>query len=159
MKTATLILFALQTATLADEAVTLIAPDQNPSPALTLAQGDVAELKFMSVGQGSAFHVKAGGVDFNFFAQSPATTGPVTVAGPAEIRYSSGGAFPAFATFSVKRAGTASGPVPIPQEAGTTWTVILEASSDLVNWTAVQPGDYPSSTPQRYFRTRLVKKT
>ena len=39
-----------------------------------------------------------------------------------------------------------------------TWQVILEASTDLVNWTPVAPGDYPSASPQRFFRTRLVKR-
>jgi len=85
----------------------------------------------------------------------------IVIAGPAEIKLNCGaGGQPgsAIATFDVTRAGTASGPVPIPQEAGTVWQVILEASSDLTNWTAVQPGDYPSSTPQKYFRTRMVRK-
>ena len=62
------------------------------------------------------------------------------------------------ATIEVTRAGTASNATVIPQEAGTTWQVILEASTDLVNWTPVPPGDCPSASLQRFFRTRLVKR-
>jgi hypothetical protein len=68
------------------------------------------------------------------------------------------GAGSAFATFTITRSGIASPPAEIPQEAGTTWDVILESSSDLVNWTAANPGVYSGTEPKRFFRTRMVKK-
>ncbi len=157
----------------ADQVKTLIATTPGLAGGeIVLEDGDSAELQFCSYnaaagGPGSAqVMITAGGTTIGVVtavANSGAnstptyTLNPVKIAGPATVKFQASQA-PHFATFKICRAGTASGPVPIPQEAGTTWSVILEASSDLVNWTAVQPGDYPSSTPQRYFRTRLVKK-
>ena len=88
------------------------------------------------------------------------TTNPIKIVGPGslKIKHNPGSGIPGFATFEVNRAGTASNATAIPLEAGTTWQVILEASTDLVNWTPVAPGDYPSASPQRFFRTRLVKR-
>ena len=61
-------------------------------------------------------------------------------------------------TFDVKRIGTASPPAEVPQEAGSNFDVILEQSSDLVNWTPANPGAYPGTETKRFFRTRIVKK-
>lgn len=83
---------------------------------------------------------------------------PVKVVGPASLKMVGQNGSEGFATIEVTRAGTASNATVIPQEAGTTWQVILEASTDLVNWTPVPPGDYPSASLQRFFRTRLVKR-
>lgn len=178
------IVIALPLAANAGEHVTLTAENSagnavDSSP-ITLNPGDTAELKFAhhlrfrSTGDTWILRmvVSTGGKEYEIPAVSTAqTTGgtytysinPIKIAGPAVIkmRVGDGGATPAgsgFSTLEVTRAGTATSPVPIPAEAGTTWQVVLESSSDLVNWTAVMPGDYPSSTPQRYFRTRLIRK-
>ena len=169
MKTLATLLCLIHTAA-ADEKVTLIAKNTannaGQSEVLTLGVGDSALFEY---GDGastapitSTCIATIAGTAFDFSIFASASSRPFSVAGPATIKLSVGGAGSAsgavFATFNVHRAGTASGPVPIPQEAGTTWQVILEASSDLVNWITVNPGDFPASTPQRYFRTRLVKK-
>ena len=93
------------------------------------------------------------------------STNPVKIVGPGSFKMKlgyeaspGGGSEKQFATVEVNRAGVDGNPAAIPVEAGTTWQVILEASTDLVNWTAVAPGDYPSASPQRFFRTRLVKR-
>jgi hypothetical protein len=62
------------------------------------------------------------------------------------------------ATFAVTRVGTASPPAAVPQEAGSSFDVILEQSSDLVNWTPANPGEYSGTETKRFFRTRIVKK-
>ena len=62
------------------------------------------------------------------------------------------------ATFTVTRVGTASPPAEVPQEAGSNFDVILEQSSDLVNWTPANPGAYSGTETKRFFRTRIVKK-
>jgi hypothetical protein len=62
------------------------------------------------------------------------------------------------ATFKVTRAGTATPPAEVPQEAGSNFDVILEQSSDLVNWTPANPGSYSGTETKRFFRTRIVKK-
>jgi hypothetical protein len=80
------------------------------------------------------------------------------IAGPAVIRLNPMGDSATYATFSVKRVGTASPPAEVPQEAGSNFDVILEQSSDLVNWTPANPGAYSGTETKRFFRTRIVKK-
>jgi hypothetical protein len=142
------------------------------SSSITLVKGDTAELKYVNDSRGSgAMVVSTEGKEFNLaptFVDKRVV--PIVVAGPATIKMRSGfdlSGLPAgvlsqagrvFATIEVTRAGMASNAATIPQEAGTTWQVILEASTDMVNWTPVPPRDYPSASPQRFFRTRLVKR-
>ena len=87
--------------------------------------------------------------------------GPPEISGPASIKVLddvTGGAIRYLATFDVTRVGSASPPACIPQEAGSTFNVILESSSDLVNWTPANPGSYPGLETKRFFRTRIVKQ-
>ena len=42
----------------------------------------------------------------------------------------------------------------IPENASTNVRVILEQSTDLINWTAASPGVFPPSTAKRFFRVR-----
>ena len=44
----------------------------------------------------------------------------------------------------------------IPENAKTNVSVILEQSTDLVNWTAANPGDFTPSTSKRFFRVRTA---
>ena len=44
----------------------------------------------------------------------------------------------------------------IPENAKTNVSVILEQSTDLVNWTAANPGDFAPSTSKRFFRVRTA---
>ena len=163
-----LLCFSLCASTLcrAGEKVTLVVETPGSqygySQTLTLNQGESAEL-VTSTGYVLRVLANIQGKDFDLSPTNGITSARLVIAGPAVIKLRISDpvvpeAFSGFATFDVHRVGTASAPVPIPQEAGTTWQVILEASSDLVNWTAVNPGDFPSSTPQRYFRTRLVRR-
>jgi hypothetical protein len=157
----------------AGEKVTLIAESQASqlgySEPLTLEQGESAELIFIGSAvtapssPNSRVIVTIKGTTFDLNPSNSTTNRPLSLAGPAVIKLQVGDSSftegrTAFATFDVTRTGTASNPTPFPNEAGTVWQVILEASADLVNWTPVAPGDYPSSTPQHYFRTRLVKR-
>lgn len=94
-------------------------------------------------------------VDFN-----GSSSLPFELAGPAVIRiipYRADTEHSA-ATFAVTRVGTASPPAEVPQEAGSNFDVILEQSSDLVNWTPANPGTYSGTETKRFFRTRIVKK-
>lgn len=50
----------------------------------------------------------------------------------------------------------ASQVVVIPENAAANADVILEQSTDLINWTAALPGSYAPSTAKRFFRVRLV---
>ena len=66
-------------------------------------------------------------------------------------------------TFGITRANavpavTPSNAVVIPNDAAGTFQVILESSTDLITWTAANPGSYSGTTQQRFFRTRIVKQ-
>jgi hypothetical protein len=148
------------------------------SATVTLNAGDTAQLIFASGGVSQQFRMVAtmGNSTFEIPAMQiigtrPATAGevygtnPIKIVGPGSFKMKlgtdtnpGGGSEKQFATVEVNRAGIDGNPAAIPLEAGTTWQVILEASTDLVNWTPVAPGDYPSASPQRFFRTRLVKR-
>ena len=45
----------------------------------------------------------------------------------------------------------------IPDDGSGNYEVSLESTSDLVNWTAVAPGVYPSTTARRFFRVSVKK--
>jgi len=65
-------------------------------------------------------------------------------------------------TFSIQRANspttaTPANAVVIPEDATGQYQVILESSTDLITWTAANPGNYGGSTEKRFFRTRIVK--
>jgi hypothetical protein len=156
------------------------------SETLTLNEGDTAKVIFAYDSgmlyfyspSNSSIAVTVKSTSFNIPIAAPSGGGttstatpsqiraskPIAIAGPATIRLqstngnSSNGGISAIVTLSINRAGTASPPSSIPQEAGTTWDVILESSSDLVNWTTSNPGEYSGTEPKRFFRTRIVKK-
>lgn len=84
---------------------------------------------------------------------------PFQLAGPAVVRILADDfASTSTATFAVTRVGTVSPPAEVPQEAGSSFDVILEQCSDLVNWTPANPGAYSGTETKRFFRTRIVKK-
>jgi hypothetical protein len=68
----------------------------------------------------------------------------------------------AVATLEVTRPAspsvTPSNAAVIPVDANGTFNVILESSTDLITWTAANPGDYSGNTVKRFFRTRIVRK-
>lgn len=53
---------------------------------------------------------------------------------------------------------TPSNSVVIPTDATGPVNVILESSTDLVTWTAANPGTYGASTTKRFFRVRAVNQ-
>jgi hypothetical protein len=131
------------------------------SDIVTLGEGDTATLVYSNVTDGAAFvtYVKQ---SFYWSNRLTTTTNPrIVITGPATIQFSleitPSGSPKGLATFEINRAGIASPPAAIPQEAGTTWNVILESSSDLINWTPANPGNYSGTEPKRFFRTRMVK--
>jgi hypothetical protein len=136
------------------------------SASITLGQGDSLDLIYSNtVSSGLYLVVTIGGKELAMptLVSGPHGTiaNPVKIAGPATVKARIGPFTPVqtgLITVDVTRAGLASPPAAIPMEAGATYQVILEASTDLVNWTAVSPGDYAAASPQRFFRTRMVKK-
>ena len=111
---------------------TLVAPSTNStSPELTLAQGDVAEMKYCSfdatgIGRGPVqVLVTTAGKTFSLSVvlyesgtggASAYKLNPIKIAGPATLKLmvdSTPNVGAQFATFDVTRAGTASAPVPM----------------------------------------------
>lgn len=50
-----------------------------------------------------------------------------------------------------------SSSVVIPEDAAGPVTIVMESSTDMVTWTAANPGTYGTSTPRRFFRIRAVR--
>jgi hypothetical protein len=154
------------------------APANAQTAVLTLAAGESAKVKWtatstaseptnlsgfvaarMSVTIGEVTKVAA-----LFTGASQPATIPLEVAGPATLALSAslGPEDYAIATLEVTRPAspsvTPSNAAVIPVDANGTFTVILESSTDLITWTAANPGDYSGNTVKRFFRTRIVKK-
>jgi hypothetical protein len=134
------------------------------SEAITLDQGESAKLLYGSPNFSAKLSCVIGTKTFELSCFKAGTwdINPLVIAGPATIKLKSGGAGSAagtgFVTLCIKRVGLAGSHTSIPQEAGATFDVILESSSDLVNWLAVNPGEYSGTEARRFFRTRIVKK-
>lgn len=168
------LLFSSMPAYAADEGSVTLVSDDSSTNSLTLEKGESAKLVFTkkayiigATGGGASspefvdFRIRIGDRTFSFANQ--AGGGGFTIAGPAVITLdnmqgSAADSNRGIATFEVKKIGTASPPAQVPQEAGSNFDVILEQSSDLVNWTPANPGAYAGTETKRFFRTRIVKK-
>lgn len=53
---------------------------------------------------------------------------------------------------------TPSNAIVIPTDAGGPVDIVLESSTNLVDWVQVLPGTYGTSSQLRYFRVRAVRK-
>jgi hypothetical protein len=174
---------SVSSAALAGDVVTLTykkgasEADNARTATLTLAAGESAKAKWGGMGDGpdGIYPTVAAKVTITIgdttktgmlFSQAGDSFVPMEVAGPAKIVISSFGSQEnlefAIATFEVTRLAapsvTPSNAAVIPEDANGTFTVILESSTDLITWTAANPGDYSGNTVKRFFRTRIVKK-
>lgn len=128
----------------AGDAASVVSKAFNPSVKAELAGGPTVTL------------MELGGIDFS----------PLQIAGPAVLRISMSNAYPVsqvgWATVSITRAGSPAaapnGTVVIPEDATGQFQVLLESSTDLITWTAANPGTYGGSTQKRFFRTRIMKQ-
>lgn len=103
------------------------------SQTITLNQGDTARLLYFHTSADSAslacvINAQPYSINLN---RTEIPQRQITISGPATIQLTLGGPARALASFQITRAGLSSPPASIPQEAGTTWEVILESSSDL----------------------------
>ena len=157
------------------------------SATITLAEGDVAELlfapipvendydeaerrtvEFVTAGQTFSWQTivvpPGSSSSGSYIWAGVASMQPLKVAGPGTLRLTSTHADTKTAvTFGITRANaipsvTPSNAVVIPNDAAGTYQVILESSTDLITWTAANPGSYSGTTQQRFFRTRVVKQ-
>ena len=142
--------------------------DNAKTAVLTLAAGESAKVKFFQASNSDSapqLELSTGGIVI------PPTMPNINllqeVAGPATVRLVPWTAAATLAegyliTLEVTRPAspsvTPSNAAVIPVDANGTFTVILESSTDLITWTAANPGDYSGNTVKRFFRTRIVKK-
>ena len=150
------------------EYVNLIVPPSSGLPlplysqTITLAAGDTAEAVFSSWSDYLEFQI---GTD-TFYAQPSNGTQlrPPKIAGPAILRARRDTNFAqaSLTVIAITRANSAENVIPanavvIPEDAGGQFQVVLESSTDLLNWAVANPGTYGGSTAKRFFRTRILK--
>ena len=132
------------------------------SQTITLAAGDTAEAVFSSWSDSLEFQI---GTD-TFYAQPSNGTQlrQPKIAGPAILRARRDTNFAqaSLTVIAITRANSAENVIPanavvIPEDAGGQFQVVLESSTDLLNWAVANPGTYGGSTAKRFFRTRILK--
>jgi hypothetical protein len=84
------------------------------------------------------------------------------LAGPVRIRFdfNQPGVLVTYKITDATSGLSAAGPsntVVVPEDVNGSVSIILESSTDLVNWTAAQPGQYGASTAKRFFRIRAAQ--
>ena len=82
--------------------------------------------------------------------------GPKTVAVTTHSGYALSFTYKLTADTQTATANVASQAVVIPSTGITNADIIFESSPDLVTWTAAVAGNYAPTTPNRFFRVRLV---
>jgi hypothetical protein len=135
------------------------------SQTITLEAGDIAQLIFsQGGGDTQSLEVQIGTDKFNLSPQSSNHNLQPQIAGPAVLRSmrSSLSNTASLIVLAITRANSPANVIPanavvIPEDAGGQYQVILESSTDLLNWAVTNPGTYGGSTPKRFFRTRIVK--
>jgi len=132
------------------------------SQTVTLEAGDMAEVIFSTNADPVVFQIGADTFSGNI-ARNTENTQP-KIAGPAILRTQRSLSSPSatLTVVAITRANTAANVIPanavvIPEDAGGQYQVILESSTDLLNWAVTNPGTYGGNTPGRFFRTRIVK--
>jgi hypothetical protein len=85
------------------------------------------------------------------------------IAGPATITLNSGILNTALSICTIQTSPasaltyTPSSSVVIPNDGAGPVTIVLESSTDLINWTAANPGTYGTSSTNRFFRVRALR--
>jgi hypothetical protein len=133
------------------------------SETITLGAGDFAEM-LADLQTFGDLEINLGAAPLVLLQGNYVPASPYRLAGPATIRLRSNStaASPKIAVWSITRANSAANVIPanavvIPEDAGGQYQVVLESSTDLLNWAVANPGTYGGSTPRRFFRTRIVK--
>jgi len=147
----------------------LCVPGMRQTASLTVRTGQVARIVSAQFrGSYGRVDISINGVNFSFndadFAGTTAsgTKWPPTVAGPATITVTSvnDGAWGCFCCIELISPAAQLMPstaVVIPSDSGAPVNIVLESSTDLINWIAALPGTYGTSTTNRFFRVRAER--
>lgn len=139
----------------------------------TLSSNQVAEVITVSdhTGHSPSFRVNGNTVSTTSQVGSGATSLisqlPMIIAGPATLQKNTGSGWTGFMTIRVRSKDEylaslnpstpiTSTAVVIPEDTSGPVTIVLESSTDLVNWTSANPGTFGSSTARRFFRVRAI---
>jgi hypothetical protein len=110
--------------------------------------------------------IPGSGVHFPYFRFGTLTFAQplrnLVLAGPVRIRFdfNQPGVLVSYKITDATSGLSAAGPsntVVVPEDVNGSVSIILESSTDLVNWTAAQPGQYGASTAKRFFRIRAAQ--
>jgi hypothetical protein len=88
---------------------------------------------------------------------------PPTIVGPATLTlvYTNTGGSPKLSFCTIQTISsytfTPSSSVVIPNDGGGPVNIILESSTDLINWVAANPGTYSTTSSNRFFRVRAQR--
>jgi len=136
-----------------------------PPETINIAAGDYIEVAFVSASN-TTIEFR---VDGQRLTTSATEKGGFKIAGPATFEVAvpspnpsvGAGAVVVYRILKNSSTGEQSGPfsgsaVVIPEDASGPVEIVLESSTDLVNWTPANPGTYGSSTEKRFFRVRAV---
>lgn len=153
---ATGLLVFISTAAHAQMQTLVVSPSNTNSAVVTVSSNSYAVIK--SVHGDGDLVVTVQGLNFtledvgnNFFIAGPATI---------QLRAHCCAFYESFATVEVISSVNQIMPstaVVIPADAGGPVKIILESSTDLLNWTAALPGTYGTSTTNRFFRVRAER--
>ena len=99
----------------------------------------------------SRFYLGLGADGFSMGVGNRTFVGPCTIT--TNIKYVS---YKLTRASELAQSNTPVNTVVIPTDANGNVEIILESSTDLVNWTAASPGEYSSATQNRFFRVRAV---
>jgi hypothetical protein len=145
----------------------IVPPNSGVSPPLysqtiILAAGDTAEAVYSSWTDYLEFQI---GTDtFRYQPTNGTQNRQPKIAGPAILRARRDTNFneASLTLIAITRANSAENVIPanavvIPEDAGGQYQVVLESSTDLLNWAVANPGTYGGSTQRRFFRTRILK--
>jgi len=123
---------------------------------------DPAELNTQSRIVVQRRNIGENGFQIEFTAETTPSTLPIFL-GPINFQVLPEGGQGEFAFISLKisplptETVTPSNTVVIPEEPEGEFQVILESSTDLVNWNAALPGSYSSTNHGRFFRLRIIR--
>jgi hypothetical protein len=165
---------------------TLMSTSSTPSETITLQDGDVAEILNLFVHvkdrtsnssyaaingylqvdrNGTVLQIPKSFYQFGTYGggiiNMPMTIEGLTITGPATLQCKGHNCLASIKiTTSTELAGASQSVAKyatvIPENAKTNVSVILEQSTDLVNWTAANPGDFTPSSSKRFFRVRTA---
>lgn len=134
------------------------------SETVTLAAGDVAEVKYASPVNAPTLRVVIATKSFDLTPLPLGGSAPLcnpVIAGPATLRavVNASVGTTHLVTLAITRGGaqaTPAAPVVVPENANHSVRILVEASTDLITWTDATPGLYASNTVRRFFRIRGV---